>query len=72
MIQWILIISLYNSGMSSNTALSVNSLSSPFYTEEECSLAGQKIKSGLIEGLTKATANVSFVCVKRTSSESSK
>ncbi len=58
--------------MSSNTALSVNSLSTPFYTEEECLLAGAKVKSGLIEGLTRATSNVSFVCVKRTTPESPK
>ena len=72
MVEYILIISLYSGGMAYNKALSVDSVATPFYSEEECSAAGAKIKSGLIEGVTSATTNVSFVCVKRTTSESSK
>lgn len=72
MVEYILIISLYSGGMAGNKALSVDSVAIPFYSEDECNSAGAKVKSNLIEGVTAATTNVSYVCVKRTVLESGK
>lgn len=63
---------MHSNAMPANKALTVNTVSIPFYSEDECSAADNKAKSGLIEGLSTASSSIGFVCVKRTVPESYK
>ena len=66
MVEYVLVLSLYSNAMASYKAVSINTVPTPFYAEDECTVAGNKIKAGLIEGLSSSTTSVGFVCVKRT------